>query len=92
MAIMVLYRQLWIFLRPERGGPRWPLYSKCTICEYQSSSGPAAMVFGKQVTIANTNAFSGGIWAIEYKFKLNNSYLFKNKGGNDPTKFSNKVC
>ena len=50
------------------------------------------MVFGKHVTIANTNAFSGGIWAIEYKFKLNNSYLFKNKGGNDPTKFSNKVC
>ena len=58
------------------------------IYEHQFSPGPAAMVFGKNVTIANANVFSGGIWAIECKFQLNNTYLFKNKRGNNPAKFS----
>ena len=58
------------------------------IYEHQFSPGPAAMVFGKNVTIANANRFSGGIWAIECKFQLNNTYLFKNKRGNNPAKFS----
>ena len=62
------------------------------IYEHHPSPGPAAMVFGKHVTKPNVNGFSVVIWAIECKFKLHKSYLFKNKRGNNPAKFSDKVC